>query len=237
VSREVGLRAVAEDFAEDLIGLLNRTVCDGVYIGVVLRPDGTAAFGTGVRPGSASADVPLRSVGACRCWLRVSGSVFLDPSGYLTVAKSAYVVSAGDPPTELFHYDYERDKDDYPDAHLQVCASSPAWDELLESSGRKAGSLSKVHLPVGGRRYRPALEDIIEALIAEAILDPRPGWQRVLNEHRAEFRRRQLRAAIRRDPDTAVAALQARGYRILEPDRSADVLPFERPAKSRPRRP
>lgn len=63
----------------------------------------------------------------------------------------------------MFHYDYERDKADYPDAHMQVSAASAAWDELLAASGKKDGSLSKLHLPVGRMRCRPALEDILEA--------------------------------------------------------------------------
>ncbi|MEH1129590.1 hypothetical protein [Micromonospora sp. CPCC 206061] len=211
--------------------LLNKTVCDDAYVGVVERPDATVAFGTGMWPGKPAQDVRMRTVGTCPCWLRIAGHLFLDSDAYLTVAKSAYVVSAGNPATELFHYDYERDKADYPDAHMQVLAGSAAWDELLIASGKKEGSLSKLHLPVGGKRYRPALEDILESLIAEEILDPKPGWERILEETRAEFRRRQLRAAIRRDPDTAVAALRNRGYTVIEPDRSADVLEFKPPQR------
>jgi hypothetical protein len=157
----------------------------------------------------------------------------LDPAGYLTVAKSAYVMLASEPPVELFHYDYERDKAHYPDAHMQVIAGSEIWARLLVASGKRPDSLGKLHLPVGGKRYRPALEDILESLIAEGILDPKVGWERVLEDGRAEFRRRQLKAAIRRDPDTAVAALQALGYKIVEPDRSGDVLEFRRPGTSR----
>ncbi|MFU8851129.1 hypothetical protein ACNAW0_09120 [Micromonospora sp. SL1-18] len=230
-------RSVAEGFAKDLIRLLNTTVCDDAYIGIVERPfDGTVSFGTGLWPGTAVQNIRMRTVGDCACWLRISGLLFLDPAGYLTVSKSAYVVLAGDPAVELFHYDYERDKADYPDAHMQVFAGGDAWDELLIASGKRADSLSKLHLPVGGKRYRPALEDILESLIAEGILEPKPGWERVLDDSRAEFRRRQLKAAIRRDPDTAMAALQALGYKIVEPDRSADVLEFRKPSKLRKQR-
>lgn len=104
------------------------------------------------------------------------------------------MVSSGDPATELFHYDYERDKDDYPDAHMQIRASSDAWDHVLAASGIAPGSLHKLHLPVGGRRYRPALEDILEMLIVEGIVSPRPGWQKVIDDGREEFRGRQLAA-------------------------------------------
>jgi hypothetical protein len=227
VTREADPRSVAEVFATDLTSLLNKTVCDTAYVGVTDRRDGSVAFGTGMWPGQTAQDVRLRATGDVPCWLRIVGQLFLDGDSYLTVAKSAYLVSAGNPPAELFHYDYERDKADYPDAHMQVIAGSDAWDELLTASGKREGSLSKLHLPVGGKRYRPALEDILEALIAEKILDPKPGWERVLEDNRVEFRRRQLRAAIRRDPDTAMAALRDRHYTVIEPDRSADVLPFK----------
>jgi hypothetical protein len=224
LSRAADPRTVAERFAGELTTLLNKTVCDDAYVGVTDRGDGTVAYGTGMWPKSPAQDQRLRTTGDCPCWLRIVGQLFLDGDGYLTVAKSAYVVSAGNPPAELFHYDYERNKADYPDAHMQVIAGSPAWDDFLTASGKKEGSLSKLHLPVGGKRYRPALEDILEALIAEHIVDPKPGWDRALNESRDEFRRRQLRAAIRRDPDTAIAALRDRGYTVYEPDRSADVI-------------
>lgn len=229
-------RSVTEVFAKELINLLNHTVCEDAYVGVVDRPDGNVSFGTGLWPGTAPQYVRMRTRGTCPCWLRISGQVFLDPAGYLTVAKSAYVVSAGDPPVELFHYDYERDKPNYPDAHMQVLAGGPTWAELLAASGKNPDSLGKLHLPVGGKRYRPALEDIIEALIVEGILAPEAGWERVLEDGRSKFRRSQLKAAIRRDPDTAVAALQALNYTVIEPDRSAEVIEFKRPERPKTRR-
>ena len=52
----------------------------------------------------------------------------------------------------------------------------------------------------------------------EGIIVPHPGWKRILDADRDEFRRRQLRAAIRNDPDTAVAALRKLKYDVREPD-------------------
>jgi hypothetical protein len=59
----------------------------------------------------------------------------------------------------LLHYDYERGKEIYPEAHLQVCASSDAWREagrrldgkerLLERSARRFAVTSP------GRNLRP----------------------------------------------------------------------------------
>lgn len=215
MSPKSNIAKIAADFAERIQHLLNATVCDGARLGVIAPDAERASIGTGLGVRQPP-----------------SNRVFLDSTGYLTVDSSAYVVSAGDPPQELVHYDYERDKTDYPDAHLQIRATSPAWDALLESVGLGAGSLHKIHLPVGGRRYRPALEDIIESLVVEGILQPRTaGWRTVLAESREDFRRRQLKAAVRRDPDSAIVALQSMGYTVTEPDRSPEqpkVIPLSR---------
>jgi hypothetical protein len=136
-------------------------------------------------------------------------------------------MSSGHQPDDqalLLHYDYERDKDGYPEAHIQVEATSEAWDELLTSVGRGKIGVGRLHLPVGGRRFRPALEDLIEAFISDEILEGAPGWREFLNESRDDFRRLQLRAAIRREPDIAVAALLAKGYQVAEPGQATNVV-------------
>ncbi|WP_215547552.1 hypothetical protein [Amycolatopsis sp. CA-230715] len=129
---------------------------------------------------------------------------------HLMVESSVFTVSlTEDPSRPLFHYDYERDKGDgYPEAHLQICASSPDWDQAgirLDGSGRL---LEKLHLPVGGRRFRPAVEDIIEFLVCEQLAEGRPGWRTAVEEGRQRFQEKQLRAAVRKHPDVARAALE-----------------------------
>lgn len=52
----------------------------------------------------------------------------------------------------ILHYDYERDKGDgYPEAHLQVCASSGAWDDLCAATRGDDRPFERLHLPVGGQ--------------------------------------------------------------------------------------
>ncbi|AYY11516.1 hypothetical protein EF847_01040 [Actinobacteria bacterium YIM 96077] len=104
----------------------------------------------------------------------------------------------------LCHYDYERGKDTYPEAHLQVYGTSPALKSMTKASGvRRVAGLEKLHFPVGGRRYRPTLEDIVEFLIVEKFATGRDGWEQVVQENRDRFLEIQLRAAIRRRPDVA----------------------------------
>ena len=112
----------------------------------------------------------------------------------------------------LLHYDYERDKaDGYAEAHLQICATSDAWEEAGKRHDGDTRLLSKLHLPVGGRRFRPTLEDIIEFLIVEKLVEARPKWDVALEKSRGDFRERQLRAAIRQHPEVALDQLRIDG--------------------------
>ena len=113
----------------------------------------------------------------------------------------------------LLHYDYERNKaDDYPEAHLQVCATSEDWEQAMQCFGPKRRPLKKLHLPVGGRRFRPSVEDLIEFLVTEQLADGRPGWKTHVDQGRRRFEERQLRAAVRRNPTIALAILREEGH-------------------------
>ncbi|TPG12564.1 hypothetical protein EAH86_19865 [Pedococcus bigeumensis] len=122
---------------------------------------------------------------------------------YVQVQTSVFEVYAdiADEGSSLLHVDYQRDKDDYPESHLQVYASSEHWERA------STRSLDRLHLPVGGRRFRPSLEDVLEFLLGEGLSTGRAGWETAIGEHRDAFRRTQLKAAVRRDPETARSAL------------------------------
>jgi hypothetical protein len=60
---------------------------------------------------------------------------------------------------------------------------------------------------VGGRRYRPALEDVIEFLIVENLARPRAGWKRY-STRAGMISAAASCAAIRRDIQTARQAEQ-----------------------------
>ncbi|MGH9280666.1 MAG: hypothetical protein ACRD12_21560 [Acidimicrobiales bacterium] len=103
-------------------------------------------------------------------------------------------------------YDYEREKaDGYPEAHLHVYGDTDAIDRCSRSPTSKR--LGDLHFPVGGRRFRPALEDLIAFLVREGMAMGKPGWEVVVESHRQRFHRIQLKAAVRRDPDTARSML------------------------------
>jgi hypothetical protein len=204
----------AGQFAKELSDLLNHTVTDGVRLKSLLRPDGRSGwvgFGiTQARPFLGEA-IPIGWRGARpRCWLYVAYTLHQDPGRYLTVTKSTYAlrVSADSSGPPLFHYDFNRDPTSvYPEAHVQVPGQSWVLGQLGDRFGRQ-WELGQLHFPVGDRRFRPCLEDVVEFLIVEGFAEPRDsGWRDVLEEHREGFYRRQLGAAVRHDPETARQAL------------------------------
>jgi hypothetical protein len=209
------LPKLARDFAARIQRVLNATVCDGATISAaVSRDPRIVAVGHGL--GKASLETKLVPVCVGRrkpqCWLDVSFRLCLDdPGQYLAVVASFFGIYATDTSRScLCHFDYERGKDGYPEAHVQVYGDSAA---LVGWGGQsQPRQLDRLHLPVGGRRFRPALEDVIEFLIVEKLAEARKGWTDVLRDERCDYHRIQLRAAIRNDPETARQALKDFGF-------------------------
>lgn len=195
------LQQQAAGFAQTIQRLLNGTVCDGVTIQAYVYQPTRVLVGHGLSKQTLEARPFRLSLGRGRPhgWLDVSYRLSLDDEGeYLTVVSSYVGIYASeDPESMLCHVDYERNKHRYPEAHLQVGGQSAALAAWRLTDGTKDRPLHDLHFPVGGRRYRPALEDVIEFLIAEKLARPRPGWEKVLDVSRGDFRRRQLRAAMR----------------------------------------
>ncbi|KLO33724.1 hypothetical protein ABH37_00785 [Mycobacterium haemophilum] len=215
MTRRFDLERDSREFAQELTDLLNATVCDGIRLTTVISPGrdrARAVIGYEI----SKQELDLRrciavTIGADpKIWLGFSMRLEQDfEDKYLMVRQSVMLLSASaDPANTLLHYDYERDKpDDYPDAHLQICATSEAWKQVGVRTDGSERLLERMHLPVGGRRFRPTLEDIVEFLIAEKLAQPKDGWKQAITEGRERFRRKQLSAAIRRDRETARAVL------------------------------
>ncbi|MFF2475116.1 hypothetical protein [Streptomyces sp. NPDC058066] len=150
-------------------------------------------------------------------WMGVSFQLRLDAEREHLMVQQSFVGVFGskDAKHGLFHYDYERDKpDNYPDAHLQVDASSDLFGTLNDPKQDPGRSLGALHFPVGGKRFRPCLEDVIEFLAVERIVEARDGYEKILEAGRERFRRNQLMAAMRRDPATVDAFIER--YRAAE---------------------
>src|SRR5262249_31379635 len=193
--------------------LLNATICDGVRIAAVISEDPNRVHvGHGLARPSLITEPFLVRVGRQKasCSLDISYRLSLDRERqYLTVVSSFFGIYANDQDRScLCQFDYERDKaGGYPEAHLQVPGVSAALTAM--SAGRTKRSLDRLHFPVGGRTYRPVLEDVIEFLIVEKLARPREdSWRDVLNREREGYYHIQLQAAIRRNPELARQALR-----------------------------
>jgi hypothetical protein len=231
------LHGLARQFAQTIQDLLNATVCDGPTLQAMVLPVASreVLVGHGLSKDSVETGrIPVRlGRGKVRCWLEVSFRLCLDAEGqYLTVVSSFFgVYAADDEQSCLCHFDYERDKPSqpggYPEAHVQVFGKSAA---LAELGGRAQDrGLERLHFPVGGRRYRTTLEDVIEFLVTEKLAPGRPGWSTAVADSRQTFHRLQLRAAIRRDPEIARQMVKELG--LAAPVRPARGS--ERPARRR----
>jgi hypothetical protein len=151
---------------------------------------------------------------------------------FLAVRRSSVAVRVEATAEPLFRYDYDAGSDGkVPAAHLNVHGHR---DELVfammaaghrlrgkaRTSAVRRGRVPRVstlHFPLGGHRFRPAFEDVLEMLVREFGLDTRDGWENAIRAGRERWRGAQVRAAVRDDPEGAAAALGDLGYRISDP--------------------
>lgn len=113
--------------------------------------------------------------------------------------------------------------------------NSPDLDELFGRAGR-SGRLGELHFPVGGKRFRPSLEEIVEFLVVEGLTEGRRGWAEAVEEYRAWSHRVELKGAVRRDPEAAREALaEVRERGILTP--SSGPTPPPGPRRRAPHTP
>lgn len=202
--------------------LLNRTIASHVQMKAVALPirgdDRVFVLGHLIHKHTMTAQrFPLRSrAPRVSLWMDVSFQLRLDAEReHLMVQQSFFgVFGSQEAKHGLFHYDYERNKaDGYPDAHLQVYATSDLFTTLNDPTVDTGRSLAQLHFPVGGKRFRPCLEDVIEFLIVERLVEARDGHEKVLEVGREGFRRNQLMAAMRRDPEAVQRFMERYGDR------------------------
>jgi hypothetical protein len=137
---------------------------------------------------------------------------------YLAVQRSTFELLSASDRTPLLRLDYDRAAHTVPTAHWNVHAERGAISHLLATTNPDhAGVLSKLHLPVGGSRMRPCLEDFIEMVVREFRVDTRSGAVARLEAGRETWRVKQT-AVVARDAPTEVArVLRDLGYEVIEP--------------------
>src|SRR5579875_1590226 len=191
----------------------------------------------------ASADIRLRAVvnakvdlcsrsepGEFLAELRVDYKLCVDSfSRWLAVEHSSFELKAKVDRTPIIRWDYGRRSSNRPNSHVQITAHRGALSHILSKLDHDTPhSMESLHRPMGGDRFCPCLEDIIEFLITDCGFTGGPNWRPTVRNGRANWRRIQTRVAVRDAPATAAAALEAMGYVVTLPFYFKEPEPTEK---------
>ena len=195
MSPATALADQAEEFARQISEILSAfTGTDCPFDAVTV--DGQAVIRQRVSPGDPEG-IGLNSNGQTLLSMVVRYECTWDSDKqYLSVETSAIKVyplrRVNKEP--LFRYEYIRTPDGtIPSAHLQVHAHRDSFTHLLGWAGQHSArarqrsaapmdqtpSLSKFHFPLGGPRFRPSIEDVLDVLQEEFGLETGSQWQEV----------------------------------------------------------
>lgn len=211
------LLAEAEKFGNNVSAFLAECLPDAP--GMKLTTNGSRARLQLERQTEKQGGVPLYAKGDLLAWLRLDFLCRLDAtSEFLAIDKSKIWMVAKVDATPVFRFEYLYDADWVPHSHIQVHGERGALSHLLSQTGRdKPHSMSTLHLPTGGSRFRPNLEDVVQFLIVDCQFDSLDSWRDAVDRERAEWRRVQTRTACRALPEEAASQLMKMGYAVTPP--------------------
>ena len=161
-----------------------------------------------------------------RLVLRIEFRVSLDhESEFLAVQHSTHGLWVRPNPRKrlrpLFRIEYDRNAKNKPSAHVHLHAESMELGWIYGTAGSVPPRLHDIHFPVGGRRFRPTVEELLLFLDRERLFTNwLPGWNRIVEQSLTDWNLRQARATVRRHTETAVDQLQHMGYKITPPPTS-----------------
>lgn len=149
---------------------------------------------------------------------------------FLAVEASSFRLFHKDVTEPLLHFDYVRKSSgSIPVAHINVHTDSEGFRRALADSGKERrakkrrrrrgddGRASELHLPVGGHRFRPCLEDVLEMVIQEFGVDAGQEWRTSIRDGRVMWREYQLKAAVTDHPHAAIESLVGMGFEVSWP--------------------
>ncbi|QTX03391.1 hypothetical protein [Agromyces archimandritae] len=194
----------------------------------------TVALNTGNRVVVTSQDdrrIPLSVSGEVVAGLSFRYHLALDrDNAHLKTSGSTFALHSTLDRQPLIRCDYNAEMNTEPMAHWQIHAERGAFSSMLTMAHRSDPKrvkaphmLSSLHIPVGGGRFRPCIEDIIELAIRDCGADSVSGWQRALHDSRQVWRTLQLRTVVSRHQVIAAEELRAQGWRI-DPPCDVDVM-------------
>lgn len=166
-----------------------------------------------------SGGVPLFASQHRLAWLRLDFLCRLDTTQeFLAIDKSKIWIVADVDSTPIFRFEFLYDAEWVPHSHIQVHGERGALAHLLSQTGHKRPhNMAALHLPTGGARFRPNLEDVIQFLVVDCRFDPVDSWEVAVARERAKWRRVQTRSACRALPEEAAAQLSSMGYSVTPP--------------------
>ncbi len=182
----------------------------------VVRPDGVL---------KKDQRIPLHVQGQHLADLAVAVFLQLDHAGeHLKAQRTDIAVYSTLDRTPLVRLEYLSDMRNDPVCHWQFHGERGAFSHLLSIAHAKNSrqvsqphDLSSVHLPVGGERFRPCLEDVLEMLIKDCGVDAVEGWQAALEDGRERWRMRQFRTTVRDLQQEAADVLEKYGWTVSAP--------------------
>lgn len=151
---------------------------------------------------------------------------------FLAVEQSSFTFFHERTTEPLFHFDYLRNPRNVPASHINIHTEHAAFHEAVADGKpgapvRKKGAPRNLHIPAGGHRFRPTVEDALEMIITEFHIDHVEGWQAHIQNGRAMFRETQLSAAVTDHPARAAEALRGLGYRVEWPKELGEEPPIK----------
>lgn len=137
---------------------------------------------------------------------------------HIAVEHSSFTLKATIERTPIIRWDYDRKPHNKPRSHVQITAHRGALSHILSRLGHKTPhSVESLHIPMGGERFRPCLEDVVEFLIRDCGFQGAAGWKQAIADGRARWRRIQTHAVVRDAPECAVTELESLGYKVTPP--------------------
>jgi hypothetical protein len=137
-----------------------------------------------------SKPLPLYANGKHLGDMKISIACELDSVGqYLAVQESTFNLVAVLDRAPVLRIHYRRGNTMRPTAHVHFHGHRGALSHLLSQAGHESPhDMSSLHLPLGGSRFRPCLEDFIQFLICECNFDAQPGWRKYVEVGRERWR-------------------------------------------------
>lgn len=206
------LEAFGREFAGELQALIRQTLGTSRAVRSVGTKDRIVVRSGSVKP----VPVTLMRRGRPAAKLHFTYDIEWDSSGhYPAVTKSDIAITAAGTNRPVLRYEFVKDTRSAPSAHWHVHGESTEFGRILGSARTKRSALNELHLPVGGSRFRPALEDVIEFLIQELDFDHVAGWRQVVRRSRESWREVQLASAVHDNPHHAAEVLRGLGFDVV----------------------